>query len=333
MPPNGKPYSLNLVDNTIYAITGQRCGGNPNAVYAMDLGRPEAKVASFQTGGGLWGLAGPAIGIDGTVYGETGDGPADPAKGLYGTSVIALTPKELKLKDYYTPTNAEWLTKRDLDLNVTPTIIRYKDRDLVVGATGKEGRLVLLDSHALGGDNHHTPLFRSNLIVNYDVVFDAKGIWGSLATWEEPAGGRWIFAPLWGPVHPEYRFPNANGDNPDGSIGAFKLEEQNGKPVLTPAWVSRNLIAPAPPAIANGIVFALSSGEYVRQGGSAEDRAQRSTHATLYALDAQTGKELFSSGDSIASFTHFGALSVASGTVFFTTYDNTVYCFGIYMEQ
>jgi len=109
--------------------------------------------------------------------------------------------------------------------------------------------------------------------------------------------------------------------------------EQNDKPVLAPAWVSRDLIAPAPPVVANGIVFALSSGEYVRQGGSAEARAQRSTHATLYALDAETGKELYSSGDSITSFTHFGALSVASGRVFLTTYDNTVYYFGIYMEH
>ena len=64
-----------------------------------------------------------------------------------------------------------------------------------------------------------------------------------------------------------------------------------------------------------------------------EARAQCSTHATLYALDAETGKELYSSGDSITSFTHFGALSVASGRVFLTTYDNTVYCFGIYMEH
>src|SRR5262249_20097629 len=28
LPPNGKPYSLNLVDNVIYTTTGQRCGGN-----------------------------------------------------------------------------------------------------------------------------------------------------------------------------------------------------------------------------------------------------------------------------------------------------------------
>ena len=214
MPPNGKPYSLNLVDNTIYAITGQRCGGNPNAVYSMDLDSPNRKVTSFESGGGLWGIAGPAIGTDGTVYGETGDGPADPAKGLYGTSIIALTPKDLKLRDYYTPTNAEWLTKRDLDLNVTPVVIPYKGKDLVVGATGKEGRLLLLDPQALGGENHRTPLYRSELIVNYDVQFDAKGIWGSLASWEDAKGLRWILAPLWGPVHPEYKFPTTNGDAP-----------------------------------------------------------------------------------------------------------------------
>jgi len=333
MPPNGKPYSLNLVDNTIYAITGQRCGGNPNATYAIDPTSPDKKVSSFQSGGGLWGIAGPAVGTDGTVYGETGDGLADPEKGLYGTSVIALTPKELKLKDYYIPSNAEWLTKRDLDLNVTPVVIPYKGRDLIAGATGKEGRLFLLDSQSLGGDDHRTPLYRSDLIANYDVQFDAKGIWGSLASWEDARGTRWVLAPIWGPLHPNYKFPIANGDAPNGSIGAFKLEERNGRPVLTPAWVSRDLIAPAPPVIANGIVFALSSGEFVRQGSSAEVRAQRSTQATLYALDAETGKELYSSGDSITSFTHFGALSVAGGRVFLTTYDNTVYSFGIYMER
>jgi outer membrane protein assembly factor BamB len=331
MPPNGKPYSLNLVDNTIYAITGQRCGGNPNAAYAIDL--DDKTVTKFETGGGLWGIAGPAIGSDGTIYGETGDGPADPANGLYGTSIVALTPKELKLKDYYLPSNAEWLTKRDLDLNVTPAVIPYKGRELVVGATGKEGRLLLLDPQSLGGDDHRKPLFRSPLIANYDVQYDAKGIWGSLATWEDPKGARWVLAPIWGPLHPEFKFPIANGDVPNGSVGAFRLEEQGGKPVLSPAWGSRDLTAPAPPVVANGIVFALSSGEFVRQGGTAEERAAQSGHATLYALDAETGKELYSSGDAITSFTHFGALSVASGRVLFTTYDNTVYCFGIYMEQ
>ena len=113
--------------------------------------------------GGLWGTAGPAIGADGTVYAETGDGQYDPAVNRYANAVIALTPKELKLKDWYVPTNAEWLYKRDLDMNVTPVVFPYKGRELLVGS-GKEGRFFLLDSQSLGGTDHRTPLFRSDLI-------------------------------------------------------------------------------------------------------------------------------------------------------------------------
>ena len=47
LPPNGKPYSLNMVDNVIYAATGQGCGGNPNGVWSIDLNTPEKKVESF----------------------------------------------------------------------------------------------------------------------------------------------------------------------------------------------------------------------------------------------------------------------------------------------
>ena len=131
LPPNGKPYSLALVDNIIYTITGQGCGGNPNSVYSLDLNDPAKTVRYWRSGsGGLWGTAGPAIGADGTVYAETGDGQTDPAANRYANAVIALTPKELKLKDWYAPTNAEWLYKRDLDMNVTPVVFPYKGREL-----------------------------------------------------------------------------------------------------------------------------------------------------------------------------------------------------------
>lgn len=338
VPPNGKPYSLNVVDNVIYTTTGQRCGGNPNAAYALDLA--DMKVTSWDSkGGGLWGLAGPAVGTDGTIYAEVGDGNWDPAKGIYSDTFVALEPKTLKLKDWYTPSNREWMTKRDLDLNDTPVVFPYKGRDLLAGS-GKEGRLYLLDSKSLGGENHRTPLFRTELISNEDVDFAGRGTWGSLASWQDTSGTRWVLAPVWGPLHPDMKFPITNGDAPQGSIVAFKVEESNGKTVLTPGWVSRNLVIPAPPVIANGVVFALSSGEYVRQanenqGGlfSPEQRAQLSTHAILYALDAATGKELYSSGDAVNSFTHFAGMAVANGRVYFSTFDNTLYSFGFPLEH
>ena len=340
LPPNGKPYSLALVDSVIYTITGQGCGGNPNSVYSLDLNDPAKTVRYWRSGsGGLWGTAGPAIGADGTVYAETGDGQYDPAANRYANAVIALTPKELKLKDWYSPTNAEWLFKRDLDMNVTPVVFPYKGRDLLVGS-GKEGRFFLLDSQSLGGSDHRTALFRSDLISNEDIDFAGAGTWGSLSSWEDAQGTRWVLAPVWGPKHPSARFAMNNGDANVGSIAAFKVEEKGGKPVLANAWISRNLMTPAAPAVTNGVVFALASGEWVRQandreGGlyQVEARVQRSQPAILYALDAATGKELWSSGSQVTSFTHNGQLSIANGRVYFTTYDNTLYCFGFPMEH
>ena len=340
LPPNGKPYSLAFVNNVIYTITGQGCGGNPNSVYSLDLEDPAKTVRYWRSGsGGLWGTAGPTIGTDGTVYAETGDGVYDPATNRYANAVVALTPKELKLKDWYVPTNAEWLYKRDLDMNVTPVAFPYKGRDLVVGS-GKEGRLFLLDSQSLGGADHRTPLFRSDLISNEDVDFAGAGTWGSLASWEDAQNTRWVLAPVWGPKHPNAKFPITNGETNVGTIAAFKVEDRGGKPVLANAWTSRNMMTPAAPAIANGLVFALATGEWVRQandreGGlyQAEARAQKSSPAVLYALDAATGKELWSSGSQVTSFTHNGALSIANGRVYFTTYDNTLYCFGFPMEH
>jgi len=340
LPPNGKPYSLALVNNIIYTITGQGCGGNPNSVYSLDLTDPAKTVRYWRSGsGGLWGTAGPAIGTDGTVYAETGDGQYDPAMNRYANSIVALTPKELKLKDWYTPSNAEWLWKRDLDMNVTPVVFPYKGRDLIVGS-GKEGRLFLLDSQSLGGADHRTPAFRSELISNEDVDFAGAGTWGSLASWEDAQGTRWVLAPVWGPKHPGAKFAMTNGETNVGTIAAFKVEEHSGKLSLANAWTSRNLITPAAPAIANGVVFALGTGEWVRQandreGGlyQADVRAQRSAPAVLYALDAATGKELWSSGNQVTSFAHNGALSIANGRVYFTTYDNTLYCFGFPMEH
>ena len=338
VPPNGKPYSLNVVDNVIYTTTGQHCGGVANSVWALNLA--DMKVSSWTSnGGGLWGLAGAAVGTDGTIYAEVGDGPWDPAKGIYSDTFVALEPKTLKLNDWYTPSNREWMTKRDLDMNVTPVVFPYKGRDLLAGS-GKEGRLYLLDSKSLGGENHRTPLFRTQLISNEEVDFAGRGTWGSLASWQDANGTRWVLAPVWGPLHSDMKFPITNGDAPQGSIVAFKVEESNGKTVLTPAWVSRNMVIPAPPVIANGVVFALSSGEYVRQanenqGGlfSPEQRAQLSSHAILYALDAATGKELYSSGDAITSFTHFAGMAVANGRVYFSTFDNTLYSFGFPLEH
>ena len=44
IPGGGKPYALNLFNNTIYTATAQGCGGVPNGYYAFDIATRRTSV-------------------------------------------------------------------------------------------------------------------------------------------------------------------------------------------------------------------------------------------------------------------------------------------------
>jgi outer membrane protein assembly factor BamB len=336
VPPNGKPYGLNLVNGVIYTSTAQGCGGNPNNFYSFDL--KTKKVGNWAPGsGGLWPRTGPSVSKDGVVYAGSGDGDYLPEQQIYGQAMIGVKQnaetKALELKDWYAPSNAFWMRKRDLDFNASSPIFDYKGKEFLV-ASSKECRIWLLDTAMLGGEDHRTPVYRTPLICNEEVNF-TMGVWGALATWEDASKTRWVLTPFWGPKHPQFKAPIEHGTVVYGAVAAFKMEDKAGKQVLTPAWISRDMYMAEPPVIANGIVFGYGSGESTTQRwaepghvGGAEGRIQESTHAILYALDGQTGAELWSSGDQIKSWNHFSGLTVANGRVYIGTYDGVLYCFG-----
>ena len=258
---------MNLFNNVIYTHSAQGCGGNPNMAYSYDLATH--KVGSWgPAGGGMWGRSGPAISANGTMYTGTGDGRWDPENGLYGNGIIGVKQnpetKSLDLVDYYGPSNAEWLVKRDLDMQVTPAIFNYKGKEYMVDAS-KECRLYFMDTESIGGDDHRTPVYRTPLICNEIVDFAEAGIWGSLATWEDAKGTRWVLTPFWGPKHSQFKAPVEYGVVKKGAIAAFKVEPKNGKVQLSPAWISRDMDQAEPPVIANGVVFAYGSGENTAQ--------------------------------------------------------------------
>ncbi len=339
LPPNGKPYGLNYHDNVLYTTTAQGCGGNPNQFYSYDLAT--RKVGSFDPGsGGLWPRLGPSIGKDGRVYAGSGDGDYFPERQIFGQAIIAAkqnpTTKAMEMQDWFAPTNAFWLRKRDLDMNVTGPVFEYKGREYTVQSS-KECRIWLLDTAALGGEDHRTPVHQTPLICNEEVHFSGAGPWGALATWEDTDGTRWVLLPFWGPKHPAFSAPIEHGEVVYGAVAAFTLQRRATGLQLVPAWLSRNMVNADPVVIANGVVFAYGSGEDPTQASvdiglafnSAANRISRSTRATLYALDARTGKELWSSGDQIATFNHFTSLSVANGRVYIGTFDGILYCFGL----
>ncbi len=283
LPSNATVSNLNMADNVIYTVTSHDCNGAANAVWAVDLIPDPPKATSFAlTGDGASGLGGAAIGGDGTIYVQTTE------------KLLVLSPRDLQLKQSFSLSSN----------SASPLVFHYKESD-VIAAAGKDGRLYLLDPAS-------PPMVQTSVI--------AGEIWGSLSTWLDADGMRWVLAPVWGPLSADFKAPLTNGATPNGSIVAFKVEEQNGKPALAPAWVSRDIPSPQPPVIAGGVVFALSSGK-------------AANHATLYALDAATGKELYSSRNLVSAPAAQTGMTVANGRVYFGTTDGTVYAFGIYMEH
>jgi outer membrane protein assembly factor BamB len=349
MPGNGKPYALNLFNGVIYTATAQGCGGLTNAFYSFDLA---TRIASsfIPAGGGLWGRRGAAIAPEGTVYLGTGDGRFDATTRSLGNAIVAVkldANKQLQLADYFAAPNANWLFRRDLDVNVTPVAIDYRGRKFLVG-TSKECRMWLLDRDSFGGEDHRTTLFSTPLLCNDAQAFDAQGIWGALSAWQDAAGVQWVLAPFWGPVSRQFTAPIQHARPTGGGVAAYKLEQRAGKWQLSPAWLSRNMNLAEEVVIANGIAFAYDAGEDATQvvqdlawdepggprygGGLASGAARRipgSKHSTLYALDAQTGRELWSSGTEITSWNHFSGLTVANGRAYIGTFDGMLYCFGI----
>jgi outer membrane protein assembly factor BamB len=100
------------------------------------------------------------------------------------------------------------------------------------------------------------------------------------------------------------------------SITSWTVADHNGVLSLEKNWSSHDVKSPAAPLIVNGVLFALQRGD-------------RNTHSTLYALDAITGKQLWTSGNAVTGFvSESGGLAAGGGAVYFGTYDGTLWAFG-----
>jgi outer membrane protein assembly factor BamB len=332
--PFSKNWSLNIVEGVVYTSLSQACGDGASGFYSIDVSNPHHPLVrrlllSSTDSAGIWGRGGPVVGRNHRIYGFTADGRFDPSAGEFSSSVVAASLPDLNLSDYFAPSNWQEVTKKDLDMgSASPVWFTYKNFNLLAGG-GKEGVVYLMDGDSLGGDAHQTPLFVTPLLGNDERSSNRSGIWGALSYWKDAAGDDWIYVPVWGPVSKNVpTFPQANGPNPHGSIMAFKVttDPASKKPVLNPAWISGDFNLPDPVVVANGVVFALSTGENANQ---LADRSQNTRSAVLYALDAKTGRILYGSGKAMDGWVHFSGLALADGNVYAVDHDSRVYCFGL----
>ena len=288
LPANSKASVLTMNDYVMYTTTSAGCGQSGNALWAIDLRETDPKPVSYKLDGVPGGLAGYAVGNDGSVYVQTSD------------LLMSFSGRSLQ------PTSKMRFGPGTSKASATPVVFDYKGRDVVVSA-GRDGRLYVSEGKHVGGADGRSPLSQTVPLTS------GGGVWGGLASWEDADGTRWVAAPVWGALNSELKL---SGSAPNGSVVAFKVDDQNGAPVLVPAWVSRDLRSPVPPVVTAGVVFALST----------------AGKATLYALDGATGKEMWSSGAQVPTAASLTGLSIANGRIYFTTTDGTLYAFGVFLE-
>jgi hypothetical protein len=216
----------------------------------------------------------------------------------------------MKVEDWYTP--QKQMASYE---SVSPAVINYKEKQFVV-TPGEDGTIALLDVTSLGGADHRTPIFQTPPVSKPG----EKHGWDGFASWQDKDGTTWVFASISAGVSLHGGAATLHGPTPHGALVAFRIEDTNGKPTLNPVWVSQDMVNPAPPRVADGVVIALSGGN-------------SATHARLYALNAATGVELYSSKGEIPTYTRLSGVSIGDGHAFFTDHDNVLYSFGIGMEH
>jgi outer membrane protein assembly factor BamB len=333
--PFARNWSLNLIDGVIYSPTARGCLNIQSHFTALDLKDPVRHPLEYYTNTGItsgaWGRGG-LVRSPKSILAQTADGPYDPASGRFGDSVVAVTPKNFRMQDSFTPSNNEYLNKTDLDLGSgNPAVFPFEQWTLAA-VVGKESVVYLLDANNLGGADHHTPLYTSPRWGNDEAKLHDRGIWG-ITTAQDSQGRRWLYAPMLGPPAKDApKFQQSYGSADQGSTMAFEVRKDaaTGKPTLVPMWMSREMHAPEPPTMANGVVYVLLSGKTSDESrGAIKAPAGLDPNAVLYALDAETGRELYSSNKLITSFTHFNEPVVAGGQVYVCTWDGKIYAFGL----
>jgi outer membrane protein assembly factor BamB len=260
--PGAIASHLNFGSDMVYASAREGCSADQGSIRALDVKTPQAQPVFFSDHG-----RGPiesiSIGFESTVYCAIGD------------KVVALTPGKLQLKSTFTASES---------VSLAPVLFKWQRKNWI--AAGGQRELFLLDAAHLRRVAASDP--------------GTAEFTGRIATWQDNAGARWIYAPA------------------RDSILAFQVMGTASHPRLQRTWQSSKMTGPGPPVVTRGVVLTIS---------------REPAHATLRALDAATGREFYSSVDTVTSPAASPELALANGHACFTTADNTLYCFGIPIER
>jgi len=323
---------LLLTNGMVYLAFGsQQDGGFYHGwVVAFDAQTLEQKYVFCTTPGdilgegGIWQAGnGPAADGDGNIYIMTGNG-AFAADQRYGSSFVKLNP-ELRVVDWFTPWNQEFLSLEDVDLGSSGPMLLPESDQLVGG--GKQGWFYLLDRNRMGKlqpghsvapalqifhvSSHWTLTWISWLLP----VFGYHHIHGAPVYWKSSQLGPLVY--VWPEASP---------------LKAYKYDPTahfQTKPVLTGPK--------APPGMPGGFLSISASGDHNGLLWAATPLKQNAyvevVRGAFRVFDASTLELLWSTEkkdtEDIFNFAKYCPPTVANGKAYLATFSDKLNVYGL----
>jgi outer membrane protein assembly factor BamB len=322
---------LLLANGMVYLAFGsQQDGGFYHGwVVAFDVDTLEQKHVFCATPGSLFGAGGiwqagngPAADAKGNIYIMTGNGLFEPDK-QYGSSFVKLSP-DLKVVDWFTPSNYLTLTLQDVDLGSSGPMLLPHDQ---LTGGGKQGKLYLLNANAMGklqpkhsvapalqefkAASHWTLTWISWLLP----VFGYHHIHGAPVYWESAQQGPLVY--IW----PE-----------ESPLRAYKFD------AVTHFDTKNSLKGPtAPKGMPGGFLSISANGNHDGLLWATTplnaDAFVTTVRGVLRVFDANTLEQLWSTDDKNApaddfNFAKYCPPTIANGKVYLATFSDALNVYG-----
>ena len=297
---NQRP-ALALANGKVYVGYSSHCDKRPYHGFLLSYDaqslRQTGVFNTTPTGdeGSIWqsGQA-PAVDVQGNIYFVTANGTWDGKMNL-GESFVKLSP-DLKLLDWFTPPNHDYLDSIDADLDSSGATL-IPGTPLVIDG-GKQGVLYLVKRNQMGhlGDGRTAQHFQATISHLHSIVF-----------WDSAKNGRMIY--MWGQRDHlrAYRF---NGEKLDSTPLAIRPEANQGHPGA--------MLSLSADGSKDGILWAAIHA----QG----DSWHRSQPGVLHAYDADNiNRELWNSlqnpaRDDCGNYSKMAPPTIANGKVYLASF-------------
>lgn len=322
---------LLLHNGIVYVCWASHCGWGPyhGWMIGYDASTLQQKYVYNTTpngeGAGIW-MSGqpPSVDEEGNILITTGNGttgynenPDDPIN--RGSSLIKLSP-DLKIIDFFTPANYDYLNRADRDYGINGPLIIPNTHLSVSGS--KDGGLYLVDNNNMGG----TRLLQEDVLqrINFGEwgTVNTKHLYGSPVYFKDNEGNEYIYGWAQGaylkqiPFNREsMRFDtinaivgnslSASGYMPGGILSVSSNQSQAGTGIL---WVTNAMNGNANHSAVPGVLQAFDAKDITRELWNSNWNRQR---------------------DSLGKFAKFAPPTIANGKVYIATFSKKLNVYGL----